>query len=168
MSVVLQLLQAVALYTSKSPLISLKTTPAELESILEDFDDRLEKFKLLTTCLLAAKQEPTNDGDPLKSIIDQSESDILLSFVHPEITILLGKKKFNNGQSTDDLTQLLKNLIGEVDPEEKIGEKLPKLELKRSNEPKTYITEREIQCGKMKLVQKVVNVRKPTSKNPSK
>ena len=55
-----------------------------------------------------------------------------------------------------------------VESEEKIGDKIPKLELKRSNESKTFITEREIQCGKMKLVHKVVNVRKPASKNSSK
>lgn len=119
-AVVLQILQAVALYTSKAPLISLKTSPAELESILEDFDDRLKKFQQLTTCLLSSvKIEITNGTDPLKPIIDQSESDILLSFVQPEITVLLGKKKFNNAHSTDELTQSLKNLIGTVDPAEK-------------------------------------------------
>ena len=118
-AVVLQILQAVALYTSKSPLISLKTTPVELEAILEDFDDRLKKFQQLTTCLLSSAKVETGGGNPLKPIIDQSESDILLSFVQPEITVLLGKKKFNNGKSTGELTLLLQNLIGIVDPEEK-------------------------------------------------
>ena len=118
-AVVLQILQAVALYTSKSPLISLKTTPVELEAILEDFDDRLKKFQQLTTCLLSTKPENDGGSNPMKPIIDQSESDILLSFVHPEITVLLGKKNFNNGKSTDELTQSLQNLIGTVDPEEK-------------------------------------------------
>ena len=55
-----------------------------------------------------------------------------------------------------------------VEVENKTAEKVPKLELKRPNEPTTYVEEREIICGKMKLVHKVVNVRKPTSTKTSK
>ena len=120
MTIALQLLQAVALYASKTPLITLKTSPTELSTVLEEIDDKLKKFQMLSTCLTATAPKAENsDGDPLKPIIDQCESDIFLSFVHPEIPLLLGKKCFGNGQSTDDLTTALKSLIGEIDPEER-------------------------------------------------
>lgn len=47
-------------------------------------------------------------------------------------------------------------------------DQIPKLELKRPNEPNTYVSEREIHCGKLKLVHKVVNVRKSNSTKSSK
>ena len=120
MSAALQLLQAVALYASKTPLITLKTTPTELVDILEECDERLNKFRMLSACLRASKTKPEPSAeDPLQPIHDQCESDILISFVHQEIPLLLGKKSFGNGKSTDELTQALKSLIGEIDPEER-------------------------------------------------
>ena len=120
MTAALQLLQAVALYASKTPLIALKTTPAELVDILEECDDRLKKFQMLSACVIASGPKIEDSGNnPLQPIIDQCESDILISFVHPEIQLLLGKKNFGNGQSAEELKLALKSLIGEVDPEEK-------------------------------------------------
>ena len=58
--------------------------------------------------------------------------------------------------------------VEKAEVENKNAEKVPKLELKRPNEPTTYVEEREIICGKMKLVHKVVKVRKSTSTKTSK
>ena len=121
----LQLIQAKNTYLCKAPVIGLKTTPDQLESILEDVEKLLKEFDMVASCIVVGtKPSEVKSGDPsddpLQQLVETSKRDIFLSYVKNDIPALLGKSSFSNGQSINELKLALEKVIGKVEPNEKM------------------------------------------------